>query len=177
MEGGSTTCGGPAATATCGPAAPEEDDAAWWPTAKASLRSSRNWRITLRNMGRDVIALGKWLLLACLLEAILVVYVPAELITGLFGSGNALLAVPLAALVAVPMYLNGAGAIPVVDGLLAKGMAPGAAVTFLLGGAVTTIPAMAAVRSIVRNRVFLLYLGISVIGSILIGFAAHILLR
>lgn len=153
----------------------EDDDVAWWPTAKASLRSGRNWRITFRNMGRDTIDLGKWLLLACFIEALVVMYVPEDLIGGLFGA-SPLTAIPLAALVGVPLYMNGVGAIPVVDGLLAKGMSPGAVVTFLLGGAVTTVPAMAAVRSIVTNQVFLLYLGVSVIGSVVIGFLTEIVL-
>jgi uncharacterized protein len=162
--------------ASAEPADPDDEDMAWWPTAKASLRSARNWRITFRNIGRDVIGLGKWLLLACFLEALVVMYVPTELIARMFGEDIPLVSIPLAALVGVPLYLNGAGAIPVVDGLLIKGMAAGAAVTFLLGGAVTTIPAMVAVRSIVRNSVFLLYLGVGVVGSILIGFVAQIVL-
>jgi uncharacterized membrane protein YraQ (UPF0718 family) len=74
------------------------------------------------------------------------------------------------------LYLNGVGAIPIVGGLLAKGMAPGAAVSFLLGGAVTTIPAMVAVRSVVNNRVFALYLTIGTVGSALLGFIAQALL-
>lgn len=154
----------------------DDDDVAWWPTAKASLRSGRNWRITFRNMGRDAVSLGKWLLLACFIEALVVKYVPTEVIAGAFGSDNPFVAIPLAALVGVPLYMNGAGAIPVVDGLVTKGMAPGAAITFLLGGAVTTVPAMAAVRAIVRNSTFLLYLGVSVVGSILIGFGAQLVL-
>ncbi|MFG3702251.1 permease [Micromonospora sp. NPDC047620] len=153
----------------------DDDDLAWWPTAKASLRSGRNWRITFRNMGRDTIDLGKWLLLACLIEALVVMYVPEDLVGGLFGA-SPFIAIPLAAFIGVPLYMNGVGAIPIVDGLLAKGMSAGAVVTFLLGGAVTTVPAMAAVRSIVTNRVFLMYLGVSVIGSILIGFLAEIFL-
>jgi uncharacterized membrane protein YraQ (UPF0718 family) len=166
----------PTSASTESPQAPNDDDTmAWWPTAKASLRSGRNWRITFRNMGRDTIDLGKWLLLACFIEALVVMYLPADLVGGVFG-GSPFVAIPLAALVGVPLYMNGVGAIPIVDGLLAKGMSAGAVVTFLLGGAVTTVPAIAAVRSIVTNRVFLVYLGVSVIGSILIGFLAEIVL-
>lgn len=153
----------------------DDDGLDWWPTAKASLRSRRNWRITFRNMGRDTLDLGKWLLLACFIEAMVVLYVPEDLVGGLFGA-SPIIAVPLAAVIGVPLYMNGVGAIPIVDGLLAKGMSPGAVVTFLLGGAVTTIPAIAAVRSIVTNRAFLMYLYVSVIGSILIGFIAQIIL-
>ncbi|MEV0728077.1 permease [Polymorphospora sp. NPDC050346] len=153
----------------------EDDDRPWWPAAKASVRTRRNWQISFRNMGRDTLTLGKWLVLACVAEALIIMYVPGDLITTLLGK-DPLVAIPLAAAISVPLYLNGVGAIPIIDGLLAKGMAPGAVVTFLLGGAVTTVPAMVAVRSVVTNRVFLTYLGISVFGSIIIGFGAQLVL-
>jgi uncharacterized membrane protein YraQ (UPF0718 family) len=159
-------------------AADEQDDddgAPWWPQAKASLRSKRNWRITGRNIVRDTFALGKWLVFACVFEGVISVYVPDHVVTGLLGN-KGLLAIPLAVLISVPLYLNGVGAIPIVGGLMAKGMAKGAAVSFLLGGAVTTIPAMAAVRSVVNDRVFALYLALGVGGSILLGFVAQLLL-
>jgi uncharacterized membrane protein YraQ (UPF0718 family) len=153
----------------------EDDGAPWWPTARASLRSARNWRITARNIVRDGLKLGKWLVFACVFLALIRLYVPTEFVTGLLG-GKGLLAIPLAVAISVPLYLNGVGAIPIVGGLLAKGMAPGAAISFLLGGAVTTIPAMVAVRSVVNNRVFAIYLGIGVLGSTALGFVAQALL-
>jgi uncharacterized membrane protein YraQ (UPF0718 family) len=153
----------------------EDDGAPWWPQARASLRSGRNWRITARNFGRDTLVLGKWLLFACLFEGVIRVYVPAHVITGLLG-GKGLLAIPLSVLISVPLYLNGVGAIPIVGGLLDKGMAEGAAISFLLAGSVTTIPAMAAVRSVVNNRVFAFYLGAGILGSIALGFVAQLAL-
>lgn len=150
----------------------DDDGTPWWTTAKASLRSKRNWRITGRNILRDTVGLGKWLVLACAFEGFIRVYVPSDLISGVLG-GAGLVAIPLAVLISVPLYLNGVGAIPVVAGLIAKGMAPGAAVSFLLAGALTTIPAMVAVRSVVNNRVFALYLGFGVAGSIILGLLAQ----
>lgn len=160
-----------------GAAAIDEDDdgAPWWPTAKASLRNRRNWRITGRNVIRDSISLGKWLLFACVFQALIQLYVPSSVVIDLLGN-KGLLAIPLAVLISVPLYLNGVGAIPIVGGLLAKGMAQGAAVSFLLGGAVTTIPAMVAVRSVVNNRVFAIYLGVGIIGSTALGFLSQLIL-
>lgn len=153
----------------------DDDGTPWWTTAKASLRSRRNWRITGRNILRDTVGLGKWLVFACAFEGVIRVYVPSEVISGVLG-GAGLVAIPLAVLISVPLYLNGVGAIPVVAGLIAKGMAPGAAVSFLLAGALTTIPAMVAVRSVVNNRVFALYLGFGIVGSIILGLLAQPLL-
>ncbi|MFI0903000.1 permease [Streptomyces sioyaensis] len=153
----------------------EDDGAPWWPQAKASLKSKRNWRITGRNFVRDTFSLGKWLVFACVFEGVIRVYVPDGAITTVLG-GKGWLAIPLAVLISIPLYLNGVGAIPIVGGLLAKGMAQGAAVSFLLAGSVTTIPAMVAVRSVVNNKVFAFYLAFGMLGSMLLGAVAQLLL-
>ncbi|MEU0792657.1 permease [Amycolatopsis sp. NPDC005961] len=165
-------------TPTGGPVPEDDDDdgAPWWPQAKASLKSKRNWRITGRNFLRDTVSLGKWLVFACVFEGVIRVYVPNGIITSILGGDKGWLAIPLAAVISIPLYLNGVGAIPIVGGLLAKGMAEGAAVTFLLAGSVTTIPAMVAVRSVVNNKVFALYIAFGMLGSILLGFLAQLLL-
>lgn len=119
--------------------------------------------------------LGRWLLLAFAIEALILFYVPQETIAGVLGGGNAL-AVPIAALMGLPLYLNEFGALPIVAGLLESGMSPGAAIAFLIAGPVTTIPAMAAVWGVVRPRVFTLYVGVGLGGAILLGLLTDLLL-
>ena len=48
-------------------------------------------------------------------------------------------------------------------------MAPGAAMAFMTAGAVSCIPAMAAVWSLVRPQVFAAYVGFGLGGAILAG--------
>jgi uncharacterized membrane protein YraQ (UPF0718 family) len=55
-------------------------------------------------------------------------------------------------------------------------MQPGAAIAFLIAGPITTIPAMTAVWGIVKWRVFALYLGMGLFGSILMGYAVNLIL-
>jgi len=119
---------------------------------------------TLANM----LFLTKWLLLAYLLEGLLITYVPAEFIARYVG-GDGILPVVTAAVIAMPAYLNGYAAVPLVDGLMQQGMSPGAAMSFLMAGAVSCIPAMAAVFSLVKFRVFLAYVVLGLGGSMLIG--------
>ena len=69
------------------------------------------------------------------------------------------------------MYTTNLTSLGLIVGLLQRGMSGGAALAFLIGGAVTTLPAMSAVFGIVRWRVFVLYLGFCVTGSLLSGFA------
>lgn len=133
------------------------------------------WPDFWRETGRQSWLLGRWLLLAFVLEALISRYVPQAAVAGTLGKENAL-AVPLAALVGIPLYLNNFSALPIVAGLLEHGMQPGAAIAFLIAGPVTTIPALMAVWGVVRRRVFALYLGIGLLGSMVMGLLANILL-
>ncbi|MBM2575432.1 permease [Jannaschia sp. Os4] len=110
----------------------------------------------------------KWMTLAYLLEAVLVRYVPAEAVGAVVG-GAGVLPVVTAALVGMPAYLNGYAAPALVAGLMEQGMTAGAALAFLTAGAVSSIPAMAAVWSLVRPRVFALYVGLGLGGAMVAG--------
>jgi hypothetical protein len=56
-----------------------------------------------------------------------------------------------------------------VDALLAQGMAPGAAMSFVIAGGVSSIPAAVAVWALVKPRVFAAYLGLAVTGAVMAG--------
>ncbi|MFT4960617.1 MAG: uncharacterized membrane protein YraQ (UPF0718 family) [Paracoccaceae bacterium] len=112
--------------------------------------------------------LFKWLALAYTLEALLVHYVPATLIASVVG-GEGVLPIATAALVGMPAYLNSYVAPPMLSGLMEQGMGAGAAMAFMIAGAVSSIPAMAAVWSLVKPQVFAAYLMLGVCGAILAG--------
>ena len=95
-------------------------------------------------------------------------YIPSEWIAGFLG-GQGVWPVVMGALVGAPAYLNGYAAVPLVDALLAQGMAPGAAMSFVLAGGVSCIPAAVAVWALVKPRVFMAYLAIALVGSVLAG--------
>ncbi len=117
----------------------------------------------------NALFLGKWLLIAYMVEALMLAYVPAEAIAGVLG-GDGIRPVFLGAVLGAPAYLNGYAAVPLVDALLAQGMAPGAAMSFMLAGGVSCIPAAIAVWALVKPRVFAAYLGIALVGSLIAGF-------
>ena len=82
----------------------------------------------------------------------------------------------MAALIGTPLYLTEVAALPIVSGLLQSGMSPGAAIAFLIAGPATTVPAMAAVWTLVRPRVFVLYVGIVVVGAVALNTATDVVL-
>jgi uncharacterized membrane protein YraQ (UPF0718 family) len=110
----------------------------------------------------------KWLALAYVLQAVLMRYIPAEAIAGVVG-GEGLLPIIIAALVGMPAYLNSYVAPPLLAGLTEQGMSAGAAMAFMVAGGISSIPAMAAVWSLVKRAVFTAYIALGVTGAILSG--------
>lgn len=118
----------------------------------------------------NALFLLKWLTLAYVIESMMLAYVPAEMIAGLLG-GTGIWPILMGALVGAPAYLNGYAAVPLVDALLTQGMAPGAAMSFVIAGGVSCIPAAIAVWALVKPRVFVAYLSFALIGAMIAGLA------
>ena len=118
--------------------------------------------------------LFKWLALAYVVEALMIKYVPASMIAGALG-GDGLQPILLGAVIGGPAYLNGYAAVELLGGLLDQGMSPGAAMSFIIAGGVSSIPAALAVWALVKPRVFFAYIALGVIGAIFagLGWAAY----
>ncbi|MDP6573764.1 MAG: permease [Rhodospirillales bacterium] len=118
----------------------------------------------------NLLFLGKWLVLAFVLESLMLAYVPAELVAGVAG-GDGVGPVIAATVVGVPAYLNGYAALPLVAGLIEQGMSPGAGMAFLIAGGVSSVPAAIAVYALARPPVFAAYLGFAFVGATAAGLA------
>ncbi|MGH1464304.1 MAG: permease [Cognatishimia sp.] len=116
----------------------------------------------------NAVFLFKWLALAYVIEALMIHYVPADWIANFLG-GDGMQPILLGALIGAPAYLNGYAAVPLVDALLQQGMANGAAMSFMLAGGVSCVPAAIAVWALVKPRIFAAYLGFALVGSFVAG--------
>jgi uncharacterized membrane protein YraQ (UPF0718 family) len=116
----------------------------------------------------NALFLFKWLAFAYLLEAIMIRFVPAAWIASTLG-GTGFSPILLGSLLGGPAYLNGYAAVPLVQGLIDQGMSQGAAMSFMMAGSVTCIPAAIAVWALVKPRVFMAYLGFAFVGSLIAG--------
>jgi len=118
----------------------------------------------------------RWLVLALVLEILLQRLVPDAWILSAFGAGQGA-SVPLAALVGAPLYVDGYAALPLVRGLMDKGMGFGPALAFMISGAAVSLYAAVAVAAVVRLRVFGLYVALAVLGAIVAGWTAGWIIR
>jgi uncharacterized membrane protein YraQ (UPF0718 family) len=138
------------------------------PIAWAFWHDADRRRTFRESAGSNTLFLGKWLALAFLLESLMLAWIPAETVVRAVG-GEGWLPVIAATLVGVPAYLNGYAALPLVGGLVEQGMAPGAAMAFLLAGGVTSVPAAMAVFALARAPVCIAYVAFALTGSLAAG--------
>ncbi|MCU0883723.1 MAG: permease [Beijerinckiaceae bacterium] len=150
----------------CGGARVRNPKAVVWAFWREPARRDK----ALSAAGKNTLFLGKMLILAFVLESLMSAWMPSGWIARVLG-GDGPVAIIIAALIGIPAYLNGTAALPLMREMIGQGMAPGAALAFLIGGGVTSIPAAIAVWSIARAPVFVAYLAFSLAGAILSGLA------
>lgn len=138
-----------------------------------------NWAIwqdkaAMRVFWREFVTIAlfimKWMSIAFFLEYLMMTHIPAHTMTGLI-NGEGIVGIVVAAIVGIPTYLNGVAAVPLIDGLLQLGISKGAAMSFLIAGSVTSIPASMAVYSIVKKPVFALYILLGLTSTIMTSYA------
>jgi len=123
----------------------------------------------LREIWKAFSMVAQFMALAFLINALIEFYLPKDYVGHLLGNDSPF-SVLIAALVGIPVYTSNLTALPLVSGLLSLGMNQGAALSFLIAGPVTTLPAMLAVWGIVKPKVFLFYLIFPLLGAIVFGY-------
>lgn len=121
-----------------------------------------------KNLWRNIKATGLYFLFGILLAAAFQRYVPADMMTGIFG-GNKAWGVLMAATIGVPLYACGGGTIPLLQAWMAEGISMGSAAAFMITGPATKITNLGAVKIILGVRYFLLYLAYVAAFAILTG--------
>ncbi len=86
-------------------------------------------------------------------------------------------AVPLAALVGIPLYSNAAGVIPLVSALTEKGVALGTTLAFMMSVTGLSLPEFLILRRVMKVRLLLIFFGIVGSGIVFTGFLFNSLMK
>lgn len=122
----------------------------------------------LKNLYRNIKATGLYFLFGILLSALFQRYVPAPVMTKLFG-GNKIWGVLMAATIGVPLYSCGGGTIPLLQSWINNGMSIGSAAAFMITGPATKITNLGALKAVLGIKNFLIYLGFVVVFALITG--------
>lgn len=102
-------------------------------------------------------------------------YVPENFFQQYLGGGQ-WWTVPLAVIVAVPMYANAAGIVPVIQVFVAKGVPLGTAIAFMMATVGLSIPEATLLKKVMTMKLIGLYFGVVTLFIILSGFLFNVLL-
>ena len=119
-----------------------------------------------KDIFRDVWA---WVLVGVALGAAIHGWVPTDFFARWAGPDNPL-AVPVAALAGVPLYVNGAGVVPVGEALWAKGMSLGTVMAFMMSSIALSIPQGIMLRRVLKPPLLALFFGTVTLGIIILGY-------
>ncbi|KKQ93852.1 MAG: permease [candidate division CPR2 bacterium GW2011_GWC1_39_9] len=87
-----------------------------------------------------------------------------------FIAKDSIFAVPLAVIIAVPMYANATGAIPIVQSLVDKGIPLGTALAFMMATVGLSLPAAMILKKVMSVKLLAIFFGITALGMMVIGY-------
>jgi len=102
-------------------------------------------------------------------------YVPENFFAQYLGTG-AWWTVPLAVILAVPMYANAAGIVPVIQVFVAKGVPLGTAIAFMMATVGLSIPEGTLLKKVMTFKLIAIYFGVVTLFIILSGYVFNMLL-
>ena len=84
--------------------------------------------------------------------------------------------VPLAVILAVPLYSNASGVIPIIESLVAKGVPIGTSLALMMAIVGISLPEALILKKVIKWQLLAIFFGIVTLGIIVIGYSFNVLL-
>jgi uncharacterized membrane protein YraQ (UPF0718 family) len=102
-------------------------------------------------------------------------YIPEGFFEKYMSKDN-LFAVPMATILAVPMYSNASGILPIVQVLVAKGIPIGTAIAFMMGVVGLSLPEAMLLKKVMTMKLIAVFFGVVILCIITSGYLFNIIL-
>jgi len=101
-------------------------------------------------------------------------YLPGDFVVRIAGPQNPF-AIPVAAVIGVPLYVRAETVIPIAVALTQKGMSLGAVIALIIGGAGMSIPEMSMLASIFKPRLVATFVSVVLVTAVLAGVVFNVI--
>ncbi len=139
----------------------------------ANEKDLRNLKERLPEIKSDALDTFKriipYVLVGVFIGAIIHGYVPTNYFEQYMGRDN-YWAVPVSTLLAIPMYSNASGVIPIIQSLIAKGIPVGTAIAFMMGVVGLSFPEALMLKKVMKLKLILIYFSSVGFSIILLGY-------
>ncbi|MFB6204457.1 MAG: permease [Candidatus Nanohaloarchaea archaeon] len=137
----------------------------------AETEVDNRWKEAYRDTYDQMKRFTPYVLVGTALGALIHGYLPTDLLRRY---ASTVWAVPVAVLLAVPVYTNIFAVIPVVESLMAKGLPVSVAVTFMMAAAGLSLPEFVMLKDVMDNRMLATLIGVVTAAIILTGYLISI---
>ncbi|NNK97270.1 MAG: hypothetical protein HKP41_23190 [Desulfobacterales bacterium] len=131
--------------------------------------ASNRWQRIFRDAVGQFRKLLPFIILGVAIGSIIHGFLPADLVVRLAGSDNPM-AIPVSAVVGIPLYLRVSTMVPIAASLIAKGMSIGAVVALIIGGAGASLPEVAMLKGIFKTPLLVAFIASVMVMAISAGF-------
>ena len=101
-------------------------------------------------------------------------YIPKDLVEKI-AKTTGFLSIPLVVLIGIPLYSNAAGALPLIQPLIEKGVPMGTALAFLMATTALSFPEFMILKQIMKTKLIAIFAGIVGISIIAVGYILNFL--
>jgi len=115
-----------------------------------------------------------YVLVGSAMGAIIYGFVPEELLATYMG-GSSILAVPLAALIGVPLYVSIIPVIPIILSLSTKGVSTGAVIAFMITATSISPPELIMLSGMFKRKYLVLFVAMMIFGAIVTGYVFNMI--
>ncbi len=140
---------------------------------KCGCSGKKNWKGLLKSISLEALDITKkiipYLLIGIGVGAIIHGYVPEGYFEQ-FLTNNVWWTVPLAVILAVPLYANASAIIPIIDSLVTKGIPLGTALAFMMAVVGLSLPEALILKRVMKIKLLLSFFGVVTLGIIVLGF-------
>ncbi|RTR29744.1 permease [Shewanella atlantica] len=144
-------CGATASVSSC-----DTDSSCGTANTKAGTAENR-WMRIWRSTWKDFKQVFPYLLLGITLGSFIYGFIPTELIAKYAGEGM-WYAIPVAAIIGIPLYIRAEAVIPLSAALVQKGMALGSVMALIIGSAGASLTEVILLKSIFKNQMIAAFL-------------------
>ncbi len=116
-----------------------------------------------------------YLLLGAAVGSVIHGFLPSEWVLAVAGPEN-LFAVPLAAIIGIPLYIRAETILPIGAALIAKGMGVGSVVSLLIGGAGLSLPEIIMLSAMFRKKLLWVFIILVFAVAVLTGLTMQIII-
>ena len=133
------------------------------------MKQDNRWLRIWKSTWSDFKQVLPYLLLGISIGALIYGFMPTDLIAQYAGE-NIWYAIPIAAVIGIPLYIRAEAVIPLSAALVKKGMALGSVMALIIGSAGASLTEVILLKSIFRNQMILAFLAVILSMAISAGY-------